>query len=88
MNAAATWDGRPMAPSHHEVEAIQPSGCLPDLDSGEILFSASGDASIRLWDLTNRTCVRQFNGHLGQVQNIRVVYTDHEESNEDRVVKG
>ncbi|KAF9518210.1 hypothetical protein BS47DRAFT_1338479 [Hydnum rufescens UP504] len=83
VNAVAIWDGKSVAPSHHEVETI-PSGCLPDLDSGKMLFSASDDASIRLWDLTSRTCVRQLNGHVGQVQSIRVVYIDCEESNEDQ----
>ncbi|ORX49937.1 WD40 repeat-like protein [Hesseltinella vesiculosa] len=32
------------------------------------LVSASDDSTIRLWDLKTRTCLRVFNGHVGQVQ--------------------
>jgi len=47
------------------------------------LFSASDDGIIRLWDLAARACVRQFEGHVGQVQSIRLVYVDYDGSSED-----
>ena len=50
----------------------------PDVSSqqhitpGKMLFSASDDCTIRLWDLSQRTCVRQFSGHMGQVQCLKL----------------
>jgi F-box/WD-40 domain protein MET30 len=44
----------------------------PDIDPGKMLFSASDDGTIKLWDLTLRTCVRAFTGHVGQVQAIKL----------------
>ncbi|GAA5815248.1 hypothetical protein MFLAVUS_008754 [Mucor flavus] len=38
--------------------------CLDDT----MLVSAGDDSTIRLWDIRTRTCVRVFNGHVGQVQ--------------------
>nr|POF22187.1 putative e3 ubiquitin ligase complex scf subunit sconb [Quercus suber] len=34
------------------------------------LFSASDDLSVRLWDLDTRECIRIFEGHVGQVQQV------------------
>ncbi|GAB7359801.1 hypothetical protein MBLNU230_g6970t1 [Neophaeotheca triangularis] len=34
------------------------------------LFSASDDLTIRLWDLDTRQCIKVFEGHVGQVQQI------------------
>ncbi|GJJ12473.1 hypothetical protein Clacol_006715 [Clathrus columnatus] len=50
----------------------------PDLQktSGKLLFSASDDGTIRLWDLARRTCIRQFLGHVGQIQSICIVTLD------------
>ncbi|KAF8266622.1 WD40-repeat-containing domain protein [Lactarius quietus] len=50
----------------------------PDVSSqqhiapGKMLFSASDDCTVRLWDLSLRTCVRQFSGHMGQVQCLKL----------------
>jgi F-box/WD-40 domain protein MET30 len=38
-----------------------------------MLFSASDDGTIKLWDLTLRTCVRVFAGHVGQVQSMKLL---------------
>lgn len=35
------------------------------------LFSASDDCTVRLWDLQSKTCLRIFEGHVGQVQQVR-----------------
>jgi F-box/WD-40 domain protein MET30 len=48
----------------------------PNIDAGKMLFSASDDATIKLWDLSLRTCIRQFTGHVGQVQALKLVYFD------------
>ena len=69
INSVAIWDS-PYA------EPLQDSVPTGDIDPGKMLFSASDDGSIKLWDLNRRTCVRQFNGHVGQVQSIRLVTVD------------
>ncbi|CUA74962.1 putative E3 ubiquitin ligase complex SCF subunit sconB [Rhizoctonia solani] len=67
VNAVHLWDG-----PGSQVKGDQEL----DIDPGKMLFSASDDGSIRLWDLNLRTCVRQFAGHVGQVQSIRLVMLD------------
>ncbi|EJD53375.1 WD40 repeat-like protein [Auricularia subglabra TFB-10046 SS5] len=47
-----------------------------DIDPGKMLFSASDDCTIRLWDLSRKTCVRQFVGHVGQVQTLLLLNAD------------
>ena len=34
------------------------------------LFSASDDLTVRLWDLDSRECIKVFEGHVGQVQQV------------------
>ena len=46
------------------------------IDPGKMLFSASDDGTIRLWNLTLKTCVRQFTGHVGQVQSMKLLVVD------------
>ena len=48
----------------------------PDINCGKMLFSASDDGTIRLWDLSSRTCVRTFTGHVGQVQTLKLSYME------------
>ena len=55
------------------------------IDPGKMLFSASDDGTIKLWDLNTRTCVRQFLGHVGQVQSMKLLMAgecDDEEGDE------
>ncbi|THU99367.1 WD40 repeat-like protein [Dendrothele bispora CBS 962.96] len=61
-------------------------GCAaPQIDPGKMLFSASDDGTIKLWDLTLRTCVRQFTGHVGQVQSMKLLLADEcDESTSDQ----
>lgn len=70
VNAVQLWDG-----PGSEVKGGA-GGQELELDPGKMLFSASDDGSIRLWDLNLRTCVQQFTGHVGQVQSIRLVMLD------------
>lgn len=48
----------------------------PEINRGKMLFSASDDGTIRLWDLSLQTCVRVFTGHVGQVQTIKLSYME------------
>ena len=34
------------------------------------IFSASDDCTVRLWDLDNKSCIKTFEGHVGQVQQV------------------
>ncbi len=52
-------------------------GCAaPQIDPGKMLFSGSDDGTIRLWDLTQRACVKIFTGHVGQVQSLKLLFAD------------
>lgn len=53
-----------------------PCNSAPQIDPGKMLFSASDDGTIRLWDLTLRTCARVFTGHVGQVQSMKLLLVD------------
>ncbi|KAK5112731.1 hypothetical protein LTR62_003829 [Meristemomyces frigidus] len=39
-------------------------------EASRTLFSASDDLTVRLWDLDSRTCIKVFEGHVGQVQQV------------------
>ncbi|WWC63983.1 uncharacterized protein I303_106589 [Kwoniella dejecticola CBS 10117] len=51
----------------------------PDIDVGAMLFSASDDGTIKLWDLTDQTCIRTFEGHKAQVQSMKILMVDMSE---------
>ena len=58
------------APEEHQSTAP------PNINQGKMLFSASDDGTIRLWDLSSRICVRVFTGHVGQVQTLKLSYIE------------
>ncbi|WVN87896.1 uncharacterized protein L203_103093 [Cryptococcus depauperatus CBS 7841] len=48
----------------------------PDVEPGQMLFSASDDMTIKLWDLKTETCIRTFEGHKAQIQSLKVLMVD------------
>ncbi|KAK1815528.1 hypothetical protein LTR12_010079 [Friedmanniomyces endolithicus] len=51
------------------------------------LFSASDDLTVRLWDLDTRECIKVFEGHVGQVQQVLPMPAEFE-LDEDTVLAG
>ncbi|THH08539.1 hypothetical protein EW145_g2640 [Phellinidium pouzarii] len=84
VNSVQLWDSNPSAGegSFCQTLMFEPSASsgeisnMPTIDPGKMLFSASDDGSIMLWDLTLRTCVRTFTGHVGQVQSMKLLLDD------------
>ncbi|KAH9921044.1 quinon protein alcohol dehydrogenase-like superfamily [Fomitopsis serialis] len=87
VNAVQLWDlnapGGCSAPppSVADVTAADPLSSQPN--AGKMLFSASDDGTIRLWDLALRSCVRIFKGHVGQVQSLKLLTVDEDSDDED-----
>lgn len=49
------------------------------LDSpSRTVFSASDDCTVRLWDLDTKACIKVFEGHVGQVQQVLPLPADYE----------
>lgn len=49
------------------------------------LFSASDDCTVKLWDLDTKTCIKTFEGHVGQVQQVLPLPADFEIDEDDFV---
>ncbi|EJF62552.1 WD40 repeat-like protein [Dichomitus squalens LYAD-421 SS1] len=82
VNAVQLWDSTGTSSScdtsltAFENTPTSYAGSAPHIDPGKMLFSASDDGTIRLWDLCARACVRQFKGHVGQVQSLKLLMVD------------
>ncbi|KAF8634351.1 hypothetical protein AX15_000963 [Amanita polypyramis BW_CC] len=76
VNAVQLWDSG----SYEQTVGVAKS----QIGTGKMLFSASDDGTIKLWDLNLRTCIRQFTGHVGQVQSMKLLLADEcGESNQE-----
>ena len=81
INAVQLWDSNgPTRPSSTDVSLLDVSSILPpsnisgaEIDAGKMLFSASDDGTIKMWDLTSRMCVRTIAGHVAQVQSMKLL---------------
>ena len=85
VNAVQLWDSRPETRASFVDSFIfdvagsaspLSGSASSQIDRGKMLFSASDDGTIRLWDLNLRTCVRQFEGHRAQVQTIKLLLVE------------
>ena len=47
------------------------------------VFSASDDCTVRLWDLDAKACIKVFEGHVGQVQQVLPLPADYEPELDD-----
>ncbi|KAK0818939.1 hypothetical protein LTR75_002395 [Friedmanniomyces endolithicus] len=56
-------------------------------EASRTLFSASDDLTVRLWDLDTRECIKVFEGHVGQVQQVLPMPAEFE-LDEDTVLAG
>ncbi|KAF8163015.1 WD40-repeat-containing domain protein [Crassisporium funariophilum] len=85
VNAVQLWDSNPDSRASSTDASIfdvsgsaspigsSASNASSQIDPGKMLFSASDDGTIKLWDLNLRTCVKQFTGHVGQVQSMKLL---------------
>lgn len=72
VNAVQLWSG----PGRADVKSSSLRNRKDDGTDSTFLFSASDDGTIRLWDLYARECLLNFDGHVGQVQSIKLVMLD------------
>ncbi|KAG5652948.1 hypothetical protein H0H81_002956 [Sphagnurus paluster] len=82
VNAVQLWDSNPGARAEStnislfdvaSRGSMSPQCSANEIDAGKMLFSASDDGTIKLWDLTLRTCIRTMTGHMGQVQSMKLL---------------
>lgn len=63
---------RTLSGHDHSVDAVRfiPSGASGAFSSGNMLVSASGDKTLKIWDTTTGYCVKTLNGHAGWVRDV------------------
>jgi len=79
-SAASSGSTAVSPPPHPSALPSTPNG---GIDAGKMLFSGSDDGTIRLWDLNTRECVRVFEGHVGQVQSMKVLVVDRDSRDDE-----
>ncbi|KAI1634791.1 WD40 repeat-like protein [Biscogniauxia mediterranea] len=47
------------------------------------VFSASDDCTVKLWDLDSKACIKTYEGHVGQVQQVFLLPDDYELEDEN-----
>lgn len=75
VNAVLLWDD-PSQVDHNNVLDMDPSS----IPHGKMLFSASDDGVVRLWNLATRRCIRSFTGHTGQIQSLKFLFAERSEA--------
>ncbi|KAF7295134.1 hypothetical protein MIND_01051900 [Mycena indigotica] len=75
VNAVQLWD-KNASPLSAPTWDDQGQQGPPQIDPGKMLFSASDDGTVKLWDLNTRCCVRVFTGHVGQVQSMKLLLAE------------
>jgi F-box/WD-40 domain protein MET30 len=97
VNSVVLWDGKsspgdmdPTVPTslaqpRPSSPAPDATSAKPDIEPGTLLFSASDDSTVKLWDLTTQTCLRTFSGHRAAVQSLKVIVVDAIEGEDDDV---
>ncbi|PHH76221.1 hypothetical protein CDD80_1707 [Ophiocordyceps camponoti-rufipedis] len=63
---------RTLSGHDHSVSAVRfiPSGAGGSQSSGNLLASASGDKTLRIWDVTTGYCLKTLKGHAGWVRDV------------------
>lgn len=86
--SSQSGSGTAVSPPPH-ASALPPTP-NSGIDAGKMLFSGSDDGTIRLWDLNKRECVRVFEGHVGQIQSMKVLVVDRDsrEDEDQEIVRG
>ena len=90
VNSVALWDSKSDGcdPSPNSTGEVGAPTSNPELakqsNMGKYLFSASDDATVRVWDLYTRTCVRVLSGHVAQVQSLKVYVVPANETQKDQ----
>lgn len=99
VNSVVLWDGTttPAEPDWSSTSSLlsshtaassstspQHPSSAPPIDPGKMLFSGSDDGTIRLWDLSTRECVKVMEGHVGQVQSMRLMIVDREKEDDEQ----
>lgn len=88
VNAVTLWTGpaaqRRLKQRREAAAAARTSGQMRPIKdddpeaAGTFLFSASDDGTIRLWDLGLRECLLVYEGHVGQVQSLKLIMMDED----------